>query len=231
MHSFPNVGSQGILQILPVLSGAAAITSKRWWMVRINAFDTFDNQLAWCLQYNLLYLHAIHDHMSSNMNRASRNDRKHINFPHTRAHALNTWNTIHHLWLCCNYRPRSKLHRTGSLIGCAVTPVPLNLLNNTLTHLHTFFFHINSATLFILKKESCGIGNTTNHVQHISNTLTGPCRNKGCVIAVISGSVQKKLHNALLHSCFAFTLLISRPGSVEALTQKHCYLYQSGPDM
>lgn len=141
MHSFPNVGSQGILQILPVLSGAAAITSKRWWMVRMNAFDTFDNQLAWCLQYNLLYLHAIHDHMSSNMNRASRNDRKHINFPHTRAraHAPNTWNTIHHLWLCCNYRPRSKLHRTGSLIGCAVTPVPLNLLNNTLTHLHTFF--------------------------------------------------------------------------------------------
>lgn len=169
MHSFPNVGSQGILQILPVLSGAAAITSKRWWMVRMNAFDAFDNQLAWCLQYNLLYLHAIHDHMSSNMNRASRNDRKHINFPHTRAHAPNTWNTIHHLWLCCNYRPRSKLHRTGSLIGCAVTPVPLNLLNNTLTHLHTFF---STSTLqhYLYSKERVVVLETQQIMSSISPT-------------------------------------------------------------
>lgn len=169
MHSFQNLGSQGILQILPVLSGAAAITSKRWWMVRMNASDTFDNQLAWRLQYNLLYLHAIHDHMSSNINRASRNDRKHINFPHTRAHAPNTWNTIHHLWLCCNYRPCIKLHRTGSLIGCEVTPVPLNLLNNTLTHLHTFF-SISTPQRYLYSKKRVVLLETQQIMSSISPT-------------------------------------------------------------
>lgn len=100
--------------------------------------------------------------------------------PHTCTHTQHTWNTIHHLRLCCNYRPCSKLHRTGSLIGCAVTPVPLNLLNNTLTHPPThIFFHINTATLFILKKESCGIGNATNHMQHIPQHIDRALQEQG----------------------------------------------------
>lgn len=109
--------------------------------------------------------------------------------PHTCTRTQHTWNTIHHLWLCCNYRPCSKLHR--SLIGCAVTPVPLNLLNNTLTHTHTFL-SISTLQRYLYSKKRVVVLETQQIICSISpNTLTGPCRSKGCVISVISGSVQK----------------------------------------
>lgn len=48
-------------------------------------------------------------------------------------HTEHTWRSFPHSRLRCDYRPRSKQNRTGSLMGCVVTPVTWSLRNYTHT--------------------------------------------------------------------------------------------------